>query len=93
MKKVEIVTIPVDDLFIYKKQVWRSLGKLINDSHSVTAQKVKINKYGTEVVVGTADFIETLLVEPYDGEVPTLGENEIAGSASQYQVTKNYKEI
>jgi len=89
-QRIVISEFPNDALFIYKKHVWRSLGKLRKESHSVTAQKVKMNKYGTEVVVDTADFSEHILVEPYDGKVPMLGENEIASSKSQYQVSKKF---
>lgn len=38
--KVEVRTIPLYGLFIHRKQVWRSLGKLRAESHSTTAQKV-----------------------------------------------------
>jgi len=69
--KVEIITIPVDGLFLYRNKVWRSLGKLVETSHSVTAQRVLKNEHGTEVNMENADFTEHLLVEPYDGEVPT----------------------
>lgn len=34
--KVEVKTIPLHGLFIYRKQVWRSLGKLRAESHSTT---------------------------------------------------------
>lgn len=37
--KVEIKTIPLHGLFIYRKQVWRSLGKLRAESHVTSAQK------------------------------------------------------
>ena len=32
--KVEVRTIPLHGLFIHRKQVWRSLGKLRAESHS-----------------------------------------------------------
>ena len=37
--KVEVRTIPLHGLFIHRKQVWRSLGKLRAESHSTSAQK------------------------------------------------------
>lgn len=69
--KIGIKDIPVDGLFLYRKKVWRSMGKLLEGSHSVTAQRVLKNEHGTEVNMENADFTEHLLVEPYDGEVPT----------------------
>lgn len=68
--KIEIKDIPVDGTFFYRKKVWRSLGKLRDESHSVTAQRVLLNEHGTEVNMENADFNEHLLVEPYDGEIP-----------------------
>lgn len=47
--KVEVKTIPLHGLFIHRKQVWRSLGKLRAESHSTTAQKVFMNEHNTEV--------------------------------------------
>ena len=47
--KVEVKTIPLHGLFIYRKQVWRSLGKLRAESHSTSAQKVFMNEHNTEV--------------------------------------------
>lgn len=41
--KVEVKTIPLYGLFIHRKQVWRSLGKLRAGSHVITAQKVYMN--------------------------------------------------
>lgn len=49
--KVEVKTIPLHGLFIYRKQVWRSLGKLRAESHSTSAQKVYMNEHNTEVVM------------------------------------------
>lgn len=43
--KVEVRTIPLYGLFIHRKQVWRSLGKLRAESHSTTAQKVFMNEH------------------------------------------------
>lgn len=47
--KVEVKTIPLHGLFIHRKQVWRSLGKLRAESHSTSAQKVFMNEHNTEV--------------------------------------------
>nr|DAX12378.1 MAG TPA: hypothetical protein [Caudoviricetes sp.] len=63
--KVEVRTIPLHGLFIHRKQVWRSLGKLRAESHSTSAQKVYMNEYGTEVYTENADFIDGLKVTPY----------------------------
>lgn len=56
--KVEVKTIPLHGLFIHRKQVWRSLGKLRAESHSTTAQKVFMNEHDTEVSTENADFID-----------------------------------
>lgn len=69
-QKVEIKDIPRYGLFIYRKDVWRSLGKLRAESHSTLAQKVFINEYNTEVSTENADFIDSLKVTPYEGECP-----------------------
>lgn len=58
--KVEVKTIPLHGLFIHRKQVWRSLGKLRAESHSTTAQKVFMNEHNTEVSTENADFIDGL---------------------------------
>lgn len=60
--KVEVKTIPLHGLFIHRKQVWRSLGKLRAESHSTTAQKVFMNEHDTEVSTENADFIDGLKV-------------------------------
>lgn len=60
--KVEVKTIPLHGLFIHRKQVWRSLGKLRAESHSTTAQKVFMNELDTEVSTENADFIDGLKV-------------------------------
>lgn len=70
--KVEVKTIPLHGLFIHRKQVWRSLGKLRAESHSTSAQKVYMNEYNTEVYTENADFIDGLKVVPYDGELPKI---------------------
>lgn len=71
IKKVAIKEIPVNGLFLHRKQVWRSLGKLNPQGHSVTAQRVLRNEHDTEICMENADFTEHLLVKPYEGEVPT----------------------
>ncbi len=81
--KVEIKTIPLHGLFIYRKQVWRSLGKLRAESHSTSAQKVFMNEYGTEVYTANADFIDGLKVTPYEGELPKI--SKYVGGMSYYQ--------
>lgn len=58
--KVEVKTIPLHGLFIHRKQVWRSLGKLRAESHSTSAQKVYMNEHNTEVYTENADFIDGL---------------------------------
>lgn len=58
--KVEVRTIPLHGLFIHRKQVWRSLGKLRAESHSTSAQKVYMNDHNTEVYTENADFIDGL---------------------------------
>lgn len=68
--KVEVKTIPLHGLFIHRKQVWRSLGKLRAESHSTSAQKVFMNEHNTEVYTENADFIDGLKVTPYNGELP-----------------------
>lgn len=60
--KVEVRTIPLHGLFIHRKQVWRSLGKLRAESHVTLAQKVFINEYNTEVYTENADFIDGLIM-------------------------------
>lgn len=70
--KVEVRTIPLHGLFIHRKQVWRSLGKLRAESHSISAQKVFMNEHNTEVYTENADFIDGLKVIPYDGELPKI---------------------
>ena len=70
--KVEVRTIPLHGLFIHRKQVWRSLGKLRAEIHSTTAQKVFMNEHDIEVSTENADFIDGLKVTPYDGELPKI---------------------
>lgn len=82
--KVEVKTIPLHGLFIYRKQVWRSLGKLRAESHSTSAQKVYMNEYNTEVYTENADFIDGLKVTPYNGELPKISKYADC-SQSHYQ--------
>ena len=89
--KVEVKTIPLHGLFIYRKQVWRSLGKLRAESHSTSAQKVFMNEYGTEVCTASADFIDGLKVTPYEGELPKI--SKYVGGMSHYQLCLMQKTI
>ena len=89
--KVEVKTIPLHGLFIYRKQVWRSLGKLRAESHSTTAQKVFLNEHNTEVSTENADFIDGFKVTPYEGELPKTTKN--VGSMSYYQYCLTQKTI
>lgn len=83
--KVEVKTIPLHGLFVHRKQVWRSLGKLRAESHSTSAQKVYMNEYNTEVYTENADFIDGLKVTPYDGELPKISKYANC-SMSYYQL-------
>lgn len=83
-QKVEIKDIPRYGLFIYRKEVWRSLVKLRAESHSTSAQKVFINEYNTEVSTENADFIDGLKVTPYEGELPKI--SKYVGGMSYYQL-------
>ena len=82
--KVEVKTIPLHGLFIHRKQIWRSLGKLRAESHVTSAQKVYMNEHGTEVYTENADFIDGLKVIPYDGELPKTSKDTF-NSMSHYQ--------
>jgi hypothetical protein len=83
--KIEIKNLPEHGLFLHRNQVWRSMGKLIVTSHSITAQRVVLNKEGIELNNENADFIETLLVTPYLGEVPKTSEYTGRYERSWYQ--------
>lgn len=83
--KIEIKNLPEHGLFFHRNQVWRSMGKLIVTSHSITAQRVVLNKEGIELNNENADFIETLLVTPYLGEVPKTSEYTGRHERSWYQ--------
>ena len=84
IQKVEIKDIPKYSLFIYRKEKWRSIGKIVEGSHSITAQKVFVNEYGSEVCVSNADFSEHLRVKPYVGDLDWLPKGK-QGSISEYQ--------
>lgn len=49
-QRIMLSELAKDSLFLYKRQVWRSLGILIEGHHSVTAQRVSVCEDGTEVV-------------------------------------------
>lgn len=83
--RVEIKAIPEHGLFIYRKRVWRSMGKLISGSCSTTAQRVVLNKDGIELVDENADFIDSLRVTPYFGEVPKALKHDYNPERSWYQ--------
>lgn len=73
-KRIMLYELAKDSLFLYKRQVWMSLGVLIEGQHSVTAQRVSVCEDGTEVVEQNADFTKYLLVEPYNGNLPKKSE-------------------
>lgn len=83
--KIEIKAIPEHGLFIYRKRVWRSMGKLMPESYSITAQRVVLNKDGIELNNENADFIDSLRVTPYFGEVPKALKHEYNPERSWYQ--------
>lgn len=86
IQKVEIKDIPKFGLFIYRKEIWRSIGKLVRDSHSITAQKVFVNEYGSEVCTDNADFSESFKVKPYTGDLEWLpkGKHSSIGEYQRY---------
>ena len=59
-----------DSLFLYKRQVWRSLGVQIEGQHSITAQRVSVCEDGTELVEQNADFTKYLLEEQNKKKLP-----------------------
>lgn len=83
--KIEIKNLPEHGLFLHRNQVWRSMGKLIVTSHSITAQRIVLNEEGIELNNENADFIETLLVTPYLGEVPKMVKYKGMHERSWYQ--------
>ncbi len=85
-QRIMLSELPKDSLFLYKKQIWRSMGTLLKGSHSVTAQRVSVCEDGTEVVEENADFTKYLLVEPYNENLPKKSEGR--KSISDYQLRK-----
>lgn len=85
-QRIVLSELAKDSLFLYKKQVWRSLGTLVEGSYSVSAQRVSVSEDGTEVVEENADFSKHLLVEPYNGNLPKKSEGR--KSLSDYQNRK-----
>lgn len=83
--KTEIKNLLEHGLFLHRNQVWRSMGKLIPESHSVTAQRVVLNKEGIELNDENADFIDSLRVTPYNGEVPKMSKYQGRHERSWYQ--------
>ena len=89
VQKVEVRTIPLHGLFVHRKQVWRSLGKLRAESHVTSAQKVFINEHNTEVYTENADFIDGLKVTPYYGELPKTSKDTF--NSYYYRTTNDLK--
>lgn len=87
-QRIVISELAKHDLFLYRKQVWRSLSKLRPESHSITAQRIAVNQHGCEVCLENADFNEHLLVEPYKGDVPKIEQGVERYSYSEYELTK-----
>lgn len=83
--KTEIKNLPEHGLFLHRNQVWRSMGKLIPESHSVIAQRVVLNEEGIELNDENADFIDSLRVTPYNGEVPKMSKYQGRHERSWYQ--------
>lgn len=83
--KIEIKDLPKHGLFLHHNQVWRSMGKLIPESHSITAQRVVLNEEGIELNNENADFIDSLRVTPYFEEVPKMSEYQGRHERSWYQ--------
>lgn len=83
--KIEIKSLPEHGLFLHRNQVWRSMGKLLPESHSITAQRVVLNEEGIELNNENADFIDSLLVIPYLGEVPKALKHDYNPERSWYQ--------
>lgn len=85
-QRIMLSELPKDSVFLYKKQIWRSMGILLKGIHSVTAQRVSVCEDGTEVVEENADFTKYLLVEPYNGKLPKKSEGR--KYISDYQLRK-----
>ena len=73
-QRIMLSELAKDSFFLYKRQVWKSLGVLIEGQRSVTAQRVSVSEDGTEAVEQNADFAKYLLVEPYNGNLPKESE-------------------
>lgn len=85
--KLPLLALDKYTLFLYRGEVWRSLGKLNPDSHMVTAQKVGVTEDGTELCLQNADFTESMLVEGYISAVP-LCKNKHGHTLSDYECNK-----
>ena len=65
--KVQVKEIAKGEYFVYRKELWFSLGNLVEGSHSITAGKVAENADPAERVLAYADFRDELLVYRYTG--------------------------
>lgn len=88
--KVEIKSIPLYGLFICDKHVWRSLGNIRKESFVISAQKVYMNEYDTEVYTDNGDFIEDFKVIPYYGELPKIPKNTFCSPSYYHCLTQNF---
>ena len=66
-EKVQVKEIAKGEYFVYRKELWLSLGNLVEGSHSITAGKVAENADPAERVLAYADFRDELLVYRYSG--------------------------
>lgn len=66
-EKVQVKEIAKGEYFVYRKELWFSLGNLVEGSHSITAGKVAENADPAERVLAYADFRDELLVYRYSG--------------------------
>lgn len=66
-EKVQVKEIAKGEYFVYRKELWFSLGNLVEGSHSITAGKVAENADPAERVLAYADFRDELLVYRYTG--------------------------
>jgi hypothetical protein len=67
-EKVQVKEIAKGEYFVYRKELWVSLGNLVEGSHSITAGKVAENADPTEHVLAYADFRDELLVYRYTAD-------------------------
>lgn len=86
--KVEIKSIPLYGLFICDKHVWRSLGNIRKESFVISAQKVYMNEYGTEVYTDNGDSIEDFKVIPYYGELLKILKNTFCSPSYYHCLTQ-----